>query len=263
MQALVARPQDVDPTLWPWQIQGVPVPCARPGEVLVKVRAASVTTDDMNLFHHHHRIAVCGEPSVAQDVSANMYVPGCEIAGTVFAVGEDVGGFTSGDAVLGVAHAGGGCAQFVAIEEAYVMQKPKKLSFTDAAFFSYAALTALEALELASSCLPMSSPHILVSWGHSGVGSMIVQVARLLYGAEVAVVICDPESEAQARGCHPTHVIDITRGGGIASALETSSFDAAFDTIGVAANVRHLSLFLVTLVPSPLPSSRASARARV
>src|SRR3989338_3400452 len=82
------------------QYEEVPTPAAGPGELLVKVEAASLNRADLSLRKGTYRV----------DPKDLPMIPGREFAGTVAAVGAEVSGFKPGQRV--VAHpAKGGYAE--------------------------------------------------------------------------------------------------------------------------------------------------------
>ena len=113
------------------QLQEVPMPTVRDGDVLVRVRAASVNAGDWHLLR--------GTPFPFR-VVAGLRVPrfkiiGTDIAGRVEAVGRNVTQFRPGDEVFGELSRGGfgAYAEFVVAPEKALASKPANLSFEEAA----------------------------------------------------------------------------------------------------------------------------------
>lgn len=98
MLALVYHgPQDL-------RVEEVPVPAIKPGELLVKVVAASICGTDLRIFHGNHRMYPPG----------TVRIPGHEVVGNIVEVGEGLSGFKPGERVFIAPNMGcGHCAQCV------------------------------------------------------------------------------------------------------------------------------------------------------
>src|SRR6516164_10467055 len=153
---------------------GIPVPAA--GEVLVRVRATSVNPYDW----HHMR----GEPRIARMMrgtvglrAPKLRILGCDIAGQVEAVGQDVTEFRPGDDVFGLLEQGG-FAEYVSVPERLLARKPGNLSYEQAAAVPMAATTALLGLRDVGRIEP--GQKVLVNGASGGVGTFAVQIVRAL-----------------------------------------------------------------------------------
>src|SRR5690606_10388359 len=115
--------------------------------VLIKVRATTVTTGDVNL--RGFKFVPSGLKSVARLVfgisKPNKTILGTEVAGDVIAVGSKVTRFKSGDAVFGIGSSHlGAYAEYVCRKaEGSLALKPKHLSYEEAAAIPFGAGTAL------------------------------------------------------------------------------------------------------------------------
>ncbi len=98
MLALVYHgPQDL-------RVEEVTIPVIKPGELLVKVLAASICGTDLRIFHGNHRMFPPG----------TVRIPGHEVVGTIAEVGEGISGFSVGERVFIAPNMGcGHCAQCV------------------------------------------------------------------------------------------------------------------------------------------------------
>jgi len=179
-----------------------PVPTA--GEVLVRVRASSVNPYDWHFMR--------GEPYVARLLSGGLglwhpryTVPGCDMAGTVEAVGDDVTRFRPGDDVFALLPCGG-FAEYATVPERLVAAKPANLSFEQAAAVPMAAVTALVALRDDARIQP--GQQVLVNGASGGVGTFAVQIAQA-FGADV-VGVCAKRNVDLIRSLGATEVIDYT-----------------------------------------------------
>ena len=171
------------------------------GEVLVRVRAASVNPADWYLM--------TGMPWLARP-QMGLRRPrtgrlGVDLAGEVAAVGRDVSRFRPGDAVFGTGD--GTLAERVAVAEANLAAKPARLSFEQAAAVPVAALTALQGLRDKGRLRP--GQRVLVNGASGGVGTFAVQLAKAL-GAEVTAV-CSTRNVEAARSLGADRVVDYTR----------------------------------------------------
>jgi NADPH2:quinone reductase len=125
---------------------------------------------------------------------------GFDAAGVVDAVGPEVTLFKPGDDVF---YAGsilrqGTNSEFHLVDERIVGNKPKMLSFAQAAALPLTSLTAWELLFDRLGALPGKSfdPRtLLIVGGAGGVGSILIQLARRLTGLTVVATATRPESQ--------------------------------------------------------------------
>jgi NADPH:quinone reductase-like Zn-dependent oxidoreductase len=177
-----------------------PVPAA--GEVLVRVRAASVNRADW--------YGVTGTPWVGR-VSMGLFKPrssrfGVDFAGVVEGGGDAVTHFEPGDEVFGGRT--GAFAEYVCVrEERAVVPKPANVTFEQAAAVPVAALTALQGLRDKGGI--QSGHNVLINGASGGVGAIAIQVAKS-FGAEVTAV-CSTRNVEQASSLGADHVVDYTQ----------------------------------------------------
>ena len=196
----------------------------QPGEnqLLVKVRAAAVNPVDWKIRDGLGELFGLKPPLIL----------GCEVAGTVEAVGSrgpsrtDVGSFVAGDDVYGYlgAHSGG-YAEYVAAPASEFVRKPKHIDFDTAASVPVAALTAWQGIfdhgELAS------GQRILITGASGAVGSMAVQLAKNK-GAYV-IGTGSGRNEEFVRELGVDEFIDYKKA---KFEEELSALDVVFDTVG-------------------------------
>lgn len=98
MLALVYHgPQDL-------RVEEVPAPVINPGELLVRVMAASICGTDLRIYHGNHRMYPPG----------TVRIPGHEVVGTIAEVGAGLSEFSVGERVFIAPNMGcGHCAQCV------------------------------------------------------------------------------------------------------------------------------------------------------
>lgn len=167
----------------------LPDPAPGPGEVLVRIAAASVNPVDWKIRRNG--------PPIAPELPA---VLGCDLAGTVVALGEGVAGFAPGDAVFGCAGGvrglGGTYAGLIAADARLLARAPSAIPLREAAALPLVCITAAEGLERAGVAAGM---RVLVHGGAGGVGHVAVQIARAR-GAEVFATVSSPEKAEIVRG---------------------------------------------------------------
>jgi NADPH:quinone reductase-like Zn-dependent oxidoreductase len=201
MQAVVQRrygtaPEDV------LRLEQIARPAVKAGEVLVRVRAASV---DRGTWH-----LMAGQPYLMRIMGFGLRgpktpVPGSAVAGTVEAVGQGVTGLEPGDEVFGTGQ--GSFAQYATARASRLAAKPARLTFEQAAAVPGSATTALQAVRDHANLRP--GQHVLVIGASGGVGTFAVQIAKAL-GAEVTGV-CSTAKTDLVRAVGADHVIDYTR----------------------------------------------------
>ena len=125
---------------------------------------------------------------------------GYDAAGVVDAVGPEVTLFKPGDEVF---YAGsilrqGTNSEFHLVDERIVGNKPKSLSFAQAAALPLTSITAWELLFDRLGVVPGKSVDprtLLITGGAGGVGSILIQLARRLTGVTVVATATRPESQ--------------------------------------------------------------------
>lgn len=155
----------------------------RPTQVRVRLHAAGVNPIDTKLRSN-------GTFFPAQMPA----ILGCDGAGVVDVVGEQVSRFKPGDAVYfchgGIGARAGNYAEYVVVEEHCLAHKPARLDFIQAAAAPLVILTAWEALH--DRAHVAAGQTVLIHAGAGGVGHIAVQLARLA-GARVAATVSSPE----------------------------------------------------------------------
>ena len=204
------------------RLEDIPMPVPAPGEVVVRVHAASLNARDWHVMR--------GEPRVARLLDRSMFawqrprvaVRGTDFAGTVEAVGPGVTRLRPGDEVYG--ESPGAFAEYVPAPAGVVAAKPKGLSFEEAAALPLAANTALCCLQ-AGGLGPDS--HVLVNGASGGVGSFAVQLAAAA-GAEVTAV-CSARNADLSAALGADRVIDYAREDFVAPGAH---WDLVLDLVG-------------------------------
>lgn len=173
------------------QISEVPKPQPKSDEILVKIKATTITSGDV-------RVRASDFPPLfwlPARLIFGLFRPkkqilGHELSGTVEAIGEQVTQFKLGDAVIGTTTMlrGGGHAEYVCLKEQWkqgvVLHKPETLSFQEAAALPIGGMTALFLLKKGGLKKGM---YVLVHGASGSVGSYALQIAKA-YGAQVTTV---------------------------------------------------------------------------
>ncbi len=188
------------------QLKEVEKPAPNDGEILVKIRAASVNAADWHLL--------TADIFLVRLMGMGLLKPkntilGADIAGRVEAVGRNVKEFQPGDEVFGDISASGwgGFAEYVCARENVLALKPANLSFEQAAAVPMAAVTALQGLRDKGQIQP--GQKVLINGASGGVGTFAVQIAKS-FGAQVTAV-CSTRNLDQARAIGADHLIDYTQ----------------------------------------------------
>jgi NADPH:quinone reductase-like Zn-dependent oxidoreductase len=243
------------------ELREIETPEPKDDEVLIKVRATTVTRAD-------HRMRAFDVPTgfgplmrLALGVRGpRQRVLGSELAGDVVAVGERVRSFKVGDPVFAFPDLGLRChAEYRCMPESgAVVPKPSNLTYEQAAALSFAGTAALGFLRQAKI---ERGETVLVNGASGAVGTACVRLARHL-GAEVTGV-CSTANVGLVRSVGAAHVIDYTAEDFTRSGR---TYDVIVDTVGTAPLSRsraslsergRLVLILATL-PQMLGSPWAS-----
>ncbi|KEF52270.1 uncharacterized protein A1O9_11510 [Exophiala aquamarina CBS 119918] len=166
---------------------GIPIPqAARPGELLIRVRATTVIRDALTW---------------PETYSKEYTILGHDFSGTVMSVYDERedSPFKPGDEVYGMAHAdrGGTWAEYVVVKVNEACLKPKRLTWAEAAAVPLSGLTAYQALFEKAEVRPLDLANpgklslsqvkgheteqcrLLVTGAAGGVGTYLVQLGRL------------------------------------------------------------------------------------
>lgn len=156
-------------------VQETKKPTPGPGEVLVRVRAASMNPLDCKLREGKYRLMYRLRPP---------FVLGFDVAGEVEAVGAGVSRLLPGDVVFGEMPRPGAHAEFAVAPETHLLPKPARLSFEEAAALPAAGMSALQALR---GMRLAENRRLLLNGAAGGIGTFAIQIARAR-GARVTAV---------------------------------------------------------------------------
>lgn len=206
-------------------------PAPRDAEILIKVRATTVTIGDSIM--RSLNLPVSGWQKLMARLFLGIRHPkrpilGMELAGDIEAIGQSVTRFKIGDPVfastLGVNF--GGYAEYKCLpEDGMLAIKPVNLTYEEAAAAVGAGMTALRCLRTANI---QRGQKVLIYGASGAVGTCAVQLAKYHFEAEVTGV-CSTTNLELVKSLGADRVIDysqedFTRSGPI--------YDVVFDAVG-------------------------------
>jgi NADPH2:quinone reductase len=203
------------------QFDEVPVPEAGPGELLIKVEAASLNRADLGLRSGNYRTAPEDLP----------IIPGREFAGRVTKLGDGVNDFQVGQRVVGYTGTGG-YAEYAKAKTSEVRPLPDGVDAASAAAIPTVFLTAWFALMEEGKL--RSGEWLLVQAGSSGVGIAAIQIGKHA-GAKVVTTTSGDEKARRLRQLGADAVIDYTQTDLIAEgrrATGNRGFDVVLEMVG-------------------------------
>ena len=248
MKAAVFREYSQDPTQVV-KIEEVEMPKPGPGEVVLRVEAASYNYNDL--------WAIRGEPTKVP----MPHISGSDAAGVVTGVGTDVKRLKLGDRVVSHSNMScracemctsgrefdcperkiwgfesgplwGGFSQYTHLPEVNAIKLQDNVPFNDAAAVSMAGMTAWHALVGRARIRPGQT--VLIMGGRSGVGTFGIQIAKL-YGCDVITTVGKDDQEERCRALGADYVINHRREDWFKKVREATNkkgVDVIFEHIG-------------------------------
>lgn len=217
MQAWVVREERHGEPLHAMQLETIPVPEPRVGEVIIKVKAAGV--------NHNHIWACRGKPVPVSGLHPDdpVHIGGSDASGVIAAIGPGVHRWKVGDEVIthpnqscgqcaacagfeplscrhqkawGFETSWGSFAEYARVQAQQLLPKPANLDWVAASSYGLKLFTAYRMLFVSSRLKP--NDRVLV-WGASGgMGSYAIQLCRAVNAIPICVV-SSPEKEAYCR----------------------------------------------------------------
>lgn len=200
-----------------------PTPMPGPGDVVVRVRAASINSKDWRML--------VADPWMIRLMFRSLrgprggLTPGGDFAGIVDAIGAGVDDLAAGEEVFGYAQSGG-FAEYVTASAQTVAPKPSRVTLDEAAAVPLAGITALRAVRDVAAV--GVGQRVLINGASGGVGTFAVQIAKALGAAHVTAV-CSARNAGLVRAIGADRAVDyatedVTRLG--------ERFDAVIDIAG-------------------------------
>jgi NADPH:quinone reductase-like Zn-dependent oxidoreductase len=200
------------------QVVDVERPVPGPGQVLVRVKAASINP---------------GEGKIRDGLLAQRWPStfpsgqGSDLAGIVEELGDGVSGFAVGQAVFGFTDNRASQAELVVVEAGHLVPKPAGVSWEVAGSLFVAGATAwamVHAVEV------RQGDTVVVSGAAGGVGSVVVQLARNAGATVIGLASAPNEAWLASKG-----VTRVDYGDGVADRIRAAAggrVDAFLDTQG-------------------------------
>ncbi|WP_139982908.1 alcohol dehydrogenase catalytic domain-containing protein [Nocardioides litoris] len=242
------RAQRLDTRTRTFEVTDVPVPRPGPGDVLVEVAYCGICHSDLSLLDG--TFPALGPPVITQ---------GHEASGTIAAVGPDVTGWQVGDRVVPAAGrpcgecrfcargAYGSCtalrlmafaydgawAEYTVALAAGLTRIPDNVSMEQAAILADAVSTPYGAVVHTADLRVGESVGV---WGAGGVGTHVVQLARLVGATPIVALDLDPVVRERALELGADLALDSRApdvAARIAEVTDGAMLDVAFDAVGL------------------------------
>jgi NADPH:quinone reductase-like Zn-dependent oxidoreductase len=222
-------------------MESMPKPEPRAGEIRVRVRAVSVNPVDWKL-------GLRASP-------ADRMIPGRDLAGVVDALGADTQGFKVGDEVIAIAP-GGSYAEYAVMPAKIAAPKPTKMTFEEASGIPVVGETAWRAIVTVADV--RKGQRVLVHGGAGGVGSSAVQIAKAR-GAHV-IATASPRNHDFLRKLGADEVIDYNT---VRFEDEVKDADVVVNTVDADTGSRSIKVVkpggIIVSVVGPLPAEACAA----
>ncbi|SPU52175.1 Beta-ketoacyl-acyl-carrier-protein synthase I [Brevundimonas vesicularis] len=194
-----------------------PDPVARPGQVLIRVRAAGVNRPDLL-----QRTGAYPPPPGASDVL------GLEIAGEIAAVGEGVTRWAVGDRVCALL-GGGGYAELAVVDARHVLPIPEGLDYVQAAVLPETVFTVFANVFEGGAL--KAGETLLIHGATSGIGVTAIQMAKAA-GARVIATSRGADKAAAAKALGADISLDAKTDDLEAQIREAGGADVVLDMVG-------------------------------
>lgn len=210
------------------QLRTVAKPTPRDNEVLIKIRAATVTLGDCEMrtlqFPLMYRLPLWLYIGLRKP--HRITILGQELAGEIEAVGTTVTRFKPGDPVFAASlFRFGAYAEYLCLPETYpIALKPAQMSYAEAATLPTGGVNGLHLLRRAN---VRAGDHLLINGAGGSIGTYTLQLAKA-QGVEVTAV--DRGSKlAMLQALGADHVLDYTQ----TDFTQTGArYDAIIDIVG-------------------------------
>ena len=188
------------------RMEDVRKPIPGDDEVLVKIHAVSINSWDWDML--------TGRPFEYRFFSGlfkpkSKMIHGCDIAGTIEAVGKKTNHFQVGDDVFGDLSDGGwgAFAEYTCAGENELIRKPASMTFEEAACLAHGGNLAVQGLIDFGKI--QSGQRVLINGGGGSTGTLAIQLAKLF---DVEVTAVDRTEKLELlRSLGADHLIDYTK----------------------------------------------------
>ena len=194
-----------------------PRPAPGPGEILIRVRAAGVNHADL-----HQRRGGYPPPPGAPDII------GMEVAGEVAELGPGAPRWKTGDTVCALI-AGGGYAEYVAVDARHALPVPAGLDFVHAAALPETCFTVWSNVFEIGALKPGET--FLLHGATSGIGVTAIQLAKAL-GSKVIATSRGAAKAAEAKGLGADLSIDSKVEDWVEAAKAFGGADVVLEMVG-------------------------------
>ena len=251
----------------PLAIEDIPVPKPRDGEVLIKVAACGVCHSDLHVAKGEikfpvpcvlgHEISGVVEETGAGveglkrgDAVVSSFILPCgrcapcargrdDLCETFFAMNRLKGTLYDGETRLHRAdgsrlamYSMGGLAEFAVVPATDVFPLPAGLPLAEAAILGCAVMTAYGAVKHQAEVRPGDTVGVV---GTGGVGSNVVQIARLFGASRIIAVDVRDEKLEEVRKLGATHVVNAAQGDPVRQVMDLTDgrgVDVAVEALG-------------------------------
>jgi len=211
------------------KIVEIPIPQITESQVLIKNFAASI-----NPFDFKVRIGMV--PGMPTEFPITI---GGDFSGRIIEVGSKVTDFKIDDDVFGQASVFGGAsgsmAEYLVANTTFISKKPENLNYLEAASLPLVGASAVQAIE--DHIQLKKRQKILIQGGAGGIGSIAVQIAKIIGAYVIATVSTENVEFAKSLGAD--RVIDYKKED---FSKELEGLDAVFDTTGKEVDERSFMI---------------------
>lgn len=206
-----------------------PLPVLGANEVRIRVAYAGVNRADLLQRQGTYHAPAGDSP-----------IMGLEVSGTIDAIGERVIGWSLGEPVCALTN-GGGYADYVVVPATQILAKPTRIPLSELASLPEACATSYMALVMEADLKPQE--RVLIHGGASGIGSLMIQIARAL-GATVFATGSTPAKHAFIQSLGATALAYDNEDFATSARTQMGGLgvDVVIDTLGGPYVAHHLAL---------------------